>query len=160
AGRLGRAIRAAGAGSPSPAAIALARGAAHSLLTPIRSVLLATAVAAAALALGAALIPRVPAQPPKEAGPPAVQKPPNLATFGAGRFRADAPIGDARYSSDSKRIIGYAGSTLYVWDANDGSILRTMDTNLVGIPEPGWPYERDRAFAAHPKQPLVAVGGV
>ncbi|HKB00565.1 MAG TPA: sigma-70 family RNA polymerase sigma factor [Gemmataceae bacterium] len=160
AARLEKAIRAAGAGSASPSAIALARGAAHPLLSPFRSVMLAISVAAAALGLGVALSPRVPAQPPKEADQPAVEKASALATFGAGRFRANAPVGDARYSSDGKRIVAYAGSTLYVWDAIDGSLLRTMDSKIGPVPEPGWPYERDRAFAAHPKKPLVAFGGV
>jgi RNA polymerase sigma factor (sigma-70 family) len=157
---LGKAIRAAGAGSPSPAAVALARGAAHPLLTPIRTVMLATAVAAAALGLGVAVNPRLPAQPPKEADQPAVEKPLAMAAFGAGRFRANAPVGDARYSHDGKRIVGYAGPTLYVWDAADGTLVRTMQTKIGGLPEPGWPYERDRAFAMHPKKPLVAFGGV
>ena len=160
AARLGNAIRAAGAGSPSPAAVALARGARHPLLTPTRSVLLATAFAGISLGIAAAVNPHPPAPPPKEANPSAVEKPLALATFGAGRFRADAPVGDARFSHDGKRIVGYAGATLYVWDANDGSLLRTMDTKIGGVPEPAWPYERDRAFAMHPKKPLVAVGGV
>jgi RNA polymerase sigma factor (sigma-70 family) len=160
AGPLGKAIRAAGAGSPSPAAAALARGAMHPLLTPIKTVMLATAVAVAALAVGAAVNPRLPAHPPKEADQPAAEKAPALATFGAGRFCANAPVGDARYSPDGKRIVGYAGATLYVWDANDGSLIRTMETKIGGLPEPGWPYERDRAFAMHPKKPLVALGGV
>jgi len=160
AARLGKAIRAAGAGSPSPAAVTLARGAFHPLFTPIRSVVLATAITAAALGLAAAMNPRVPAQPPKDADQPAVEKPLALSTFGASQFAANAPVGDARYSSDGKRIIGYAGSTLYVWDANDGSLVRTMDTKINGLPEPGWPSERDRAFAVHPKKPLVAFGGI
>jgi len=122
--------------------------------------MLVTAVAAAALGLGAALTPRVPAQPPKDPEPPTVGKPLPLATFGAGRFRANALVGDARYSHDGKRIVAFAGSTLYVWDANDGSLLRTMDTKIGGLPEPGWPYERDRAFSTHPKKPLVAFGGI
>ncbi|HEX3150368.1 MAG TPA: sigma-70 family RNA polymerase sigma factor, partial [Gemmataceae bacterium] len=160
AARLGKAIQAAGAGSPSPAASALARGVVHPLFMPIRSVVLATAVAVAVLGLGAAMNSPVPGGPPKVADQPAVETPPALVTFGAGRFTANAPIGDARYSSDGKRIVGYAGSTLYVWDANDGSLLRTMDTKISGLPEPGWPYERDRPFTAHPKEPLVAVGGI
>jgi len=156
---LGKAIRAAGAGSPSPAAVALARSAAHPLLTSFKTVMLATAAAAAALTIGAAFNPRVPAQP-KDTDQPAVEKAPAVATFGAGQFRANAPVGDARYSPDGKRIVGYAGATLYVWDAGDGTLVRTMETKISGLPEPGWPYERDRAFAVHPKKTLVALGGV
>jgi RNA polymerase sigma factor (sigma-70 family) len=160
AARLSQSIRAAGVGSPSPAAVALARGVAHPLGASLKTVMFAMAVAAVALGLGAAMNPRVPAQPSKSPDQSAAEKVTALATFGAGRFRADAPVGDARYSHNGKRIVGYAGSTLYVWDANDGSLLRTMDTKLAGLPDPGWPYERDRAFAMHPNKPLVALGGV
>lgn len=159
AAKLAHSIQA-GTGSASPAAIALARGAGHPLLTPIRSVMLATVVAAAALGLGATLNPRVPAQPPKGTDQPAVEKQRTIATFGAGRFTANALVGDARYSHDGKRIVAYAGGTLYVWDASDGSLLRTMETKLGGMPDPGWPYERDRPFAMHPKKPLIAIGGI
>jgi RNA polymerase sigma factor (sigma-70 family) len=71
AARLGKAIRAASAGTPSPAAVALARDAVHPFFTPIRSVMLATAVAVAVIALGAAVSPRVPAQPPRANAPTA-----------------------------------------------------------------------------------------
>lgn len=161
--RLANSIRAAGTGPASPAAVALARSAGHPLLTPTRCLMIAAAaaaVAAAALGLGATLNPRLPAQPPKSADPPAAEKPAALAAIGAGRFTANAPVGDARYSHDGKRIVGYAGSTLYVWDVGHGLLLRTMDTKVGGLPEPAWPYERDRAFAMHPKKPLVALGGV
>lgn len=160
ASQLRKTIHAAVSGSPSPAAVALAHGAVHPLLTPIRTVMLATAVAAAMLGLGATLNPRVPAQPPKDADQPVIEKAPALATFGAGKFTANAMVGDARYSSDGKQIVAFAGNTLYVWDANDGSLVRTMDTKISGLPNPGWPYERDRAFTVNTKKSLVAIGGV
>ncbi len=121
--------------------------------------MLATFVAIAALGLGATVNPHV-SQPRKDANLPAAEKAPALAILGAGRFCANAPVGDARYSHDGKRIVGYAGSTLYVWDASDGSLLRTMETKISGLPEAAWPNERDRAFAMHPKKPLVAFGGI
>jgi RNA polymerase sigma factor (sigma-70 family) len=159
AAQLTQSIRAAGTGSASPTVFALARTT-HPLLTPFRSLMLATAVAVAAVGVGAAFNPRIPAQSPKNIDLPAAEKISAVATLGAGRFTANAPVGDARYSSDGKRIVAFAGSALYVWDANDGSLIRTIETKIGGVPEPGWPYERDRAFAMHPKKQLVAFGGI
>ena len=160
AGRLGKAIQAAAAGSPSPAAVALARGAAHPLLTPIRSVLLATAVAAAALGLGAAVNPHVPAQPPKDADQPAAREAARPGHVRGRPVPGQRPGGrrpvQPRWQAD-RRV---RREHLYVWDATDGSLLRTIETKLGGLPDPAWPYERDRAFAMHPKKPLVALGGV
>ncbi len=84
---------------------------------------------------------------------------PVVCRIGSARFRADRPIGDARYSADGRRVVGYAGSTLYVWDANDGSLLRRIDTKLEPLDDPTKHDEKGLAFAVHPKESRVACGG-
>jgi WD40 repeat protein len=80
--------------------------------------------------------------------------------IGTTRFRAGRPIGDARYSADGKRIVGYAGTRLYVWDAADGSPVRTVETGLEPVTNPTDPDEKRLAFAVHPRQSRVACGGL
>jgi RNA polymerase sigma factor (sigma-70 family) len=160
--RLAKLIQAAAAGSPSRAAAELARGAAAGpVLNNVKSVMLAAAIGGAALALGAALNPPTSAQPPKDPPKPAVEKvdTPVLARFGVTRFRADEPLTDARFSADGMRIVGIAGGRLYVWNAADGSLRRTIDTGLQPLDDPGRHDDREAVFAAHPNQPRVAVGG-
>jgi RNA polymerase sigma factor (sigma-70 family) len=155
-------ILAAEAGAPSPAATALARGAAmNPLRTHAKSVLL-VAAGVAALGLGIFQVLPTSAQPPKGGGAPAADKveQPAQTRFGGGRFRAARAINDARYSPDGRLIVGISGSMVYVWDAGDGSVVRTIDTKL-GLPDD--PTKRDEpelAFAVHPKERRVACGGV
>ena len=85
---------------------------------------------------------------------------PAAVRFGATRFRADARVGDARFSPDGRRVVGYAGRTVYVWDVADGSVVRTIDTKLGLFEDPIRHDERDLAFAVHPKESRVAVGGI
>ncbi|HEY8505189.1 MAG TPA: WD40 repeat domain-containing protein, partial [Gemmataceae bacterium] len=120
--------------------------------------------AAVAVGLGIGIAPEAPtsAQPEKgEPGPEARRADePALTRIGASRFRAARRIGDARYSFDGKRIVGCAGSSLYVWDAADGSLLRTIDTKLGLLDDPTMHGEKWLAFAVHPKASRVACGGV
>jgi WD40 repeat protein len=83
-----------------------------------------------------------------------------LVRFGATRFRADRPVSDARFSADGKRVVGCVGGTLYVWDARDGSLLRTIDTKLEELDDPTKHGEKWLAFAVHPKEDRVACGGI
>jgi RNA polymerase sigma factor (sigma-70 family) len=161
--RLTKSIHATATGSPSKVAILLARGSnTGSLMTHTKSIVLAATVVASALGLGAALTPPMSAQPPKDGAKPAVETVEALATtrIAATRFRADAPVGDARFSPDGKRIIGYAGGKLYVWNAADGSPVRTIDIKLELLNDPTNHREQTLAFAVHPKESRVAVGGV
>jgi RNA polymerase sigma factor (sigma-70 family) len=145
--------------SPSPAASALARGAAVNPLTRGKTILL---VAAGVAALGLGILPVLPtaAQPPKDGPAPKTVEQPAETRVAATRFRADRTIGDARYSRDGKRIVGHAGRTLYVWDANDGSVVRRIDTRLELLDGPIRRDDHELAFAVHPKEPRVAVGGI
>jgi RNA polymerase sigma factor (sigma-70 family) len=161
---LAKLIQAAGSGSPSAPAIAFARASTASpVFAHVKSVMLAATLAAAALGVGASLVPPMSAQPtpPKPTARAEVEKveAPAVAQVGATRFRASAPIGDARYSADGKRIVGYASGTIYVWNPVDGSLVRSIDTKLQPLDDPA---RRDRhvmGFAVHPKKPLVAIGG-
>jgi RNA polymerase sigma factor (sigma-70 family) len=159
---LAKLIQAAASGSLSRAAVELARGATgNSLLANVKPVMLAAALGAAALGLGAALNPPTSAQPPKDPPKPAVEKveTPVLARFGSTRFRADEPLTDARFSSDGKRIVGFAGGRLYVWNVPEGSLVRTIDTGLQPLDDPSKHDERVLIMAVHPKEPRVAIGG-
>src|SRR5262249_33869452 len=73
--------------------------------------------------------------------------------------RADEPLTDARFSADGKQIVGYTGSRLCVWNAADGSLVRTIDTGLQPLDDPGQHDDGQPAFAAHPKERRVAVAG-
>jgi RNA polymerase sigma factor (sigma-70 family) len=159
---LAKRIQAAATGSPSRAAIELVRGATgNSLLANVKTVMLAAAVGAAALALGAALNPPTSAEPPKDPPKPAAVtvETPVLARFGSTRFRADEPLSDARFSADGKHIVGCTGGRLYVWNAVDGSLTRTIDTGLRPFDNPTRSEERQVVVALHPKEPRVAIGG-
>jgi RNA polymerase sigma factor (sigma-70 family) len=82
------------------------------------------------------------------------------ARLGTTRFRADRPIQDARFSADGKRLVAFAGGTLYVWKAGDGSLLRTIPTKLEPLDDPTRYGEIAFAFAVHPRASRVACGGV
>jgi WD40 repeat protein len=56
-------------------------------------------------------------------------------------------------------VVGYAGSTLYVWDAGDGSLLRTIGTSLTPLEDFTRHGEKGLAFAVHPREGWVACGG-
>jgi WD40 repeat protein len=105
-------------------------------------------------ALLAALFAVAPAEAQAPKGGPAAVR------IAATRFHADRAIGYARYSHDGKRIVGYAGSTLYVWDSEDGSLIRKIDTKLEPLKDPARRRERELAFAMHPKETRVACGGL
>jgi WD40 repeat protein len=156
-------ILAAALGSPSEAAVALARGiTVTGLFTPTKSALLIALGLVATIGVClAAVLPNA-AQPPKGEPKVAAEKPaePVANLLGAAPFRAGSPIGDARYAAGGKRIVGYAGSRLHVWDANDGSLLRTLDTKLGYLDDPTRFRETGLAFAVHPKENRVACGGV
>jgi RNA polymerase sigma factor (sigma-70 family) len=155
-------IQAAAAGAPSKAAVALSRVVAgNPVLANVKTVMLAAALGAAALGLGAALNPPTSAQPPKDPPRPAVEKveTPVLTRFGATRFRADEPLTDARFSADGKQIVGCTSGRLYVWNAADGSLLRTIDTGLQQLDDPARRDDRESVLAVHPKESRVAVGG-
>ena len=159
---LSKLIQAAAAGAPSKVAAELARGAVgHPVWGSVKSVLLAAAVGAAALGLGAALNPPMSAQPPKDPPKPAVDKveAPVVARLGATRFRADEPLTDARFSADGKQIVGCAGGRLYLWNVPDGSLVRTIDTGLQPLDDPNQSDERKLFIAIQPKKNNVAVAG-
>jgi RNA polymerase sigma factor (sigma-70 family) len=160
--KLHGAILAAASGSPSAATAALARGVTVRGMTTATKAVLLVAAGVAALGLGVAPILRTPAQPPPGEQHKAEENAAALvrARIGASRFRAGAPIGDARYAPDGKRVVGYAGGTLYVWDAGDGSRVRTMATGLERLEDSTRLEEKWLAFAASPTVSRVACGGV
>jgi WD40 repeat protein len=92
--------------------------------------------------------------------PPSLAQPQTVNHFGTTRFRAQRPVGDARYSFDGKHIVGHAGNRLYVWDAADGTLLRTIATNLDSLGLPTIPQDERWAFAVHTRKGWVAFGGV
>jgi RNA polymerase sigma factor (sigma-70 family) len=123
---------------------------------------LAVGIAAAAvvtLGLDFGSAPPTAAQPPKGDPVPGGEAIKPLIGGAEGRFRAAQPIDDARYAAGDKRIVGLAGTTLYVWAA-DGSRVRTIDTGLARLPDPTRHDETTLAFAVHPTKSLVACGGV
>ncbi|QJW97436.1 sigma-70 family RNA polymerase sigma factor [Frigoriglobus tundricola] len=148
-------------GSSSDAATALARRVVvDSVLARVKVALLVVTVTAA-VGLGVALTPPPVAVPP-EVDPkpvPAVTDQLPAMRIASARFRAAGPIEDARYSADGKRVVGRVGGTLYVWDAADGSLLRTIDTKLDPLQDPTKHGEKALAFAVHPKEARVACGG-
>jgi WD40 repeat protein len=120
-------------------------------MTHANKILLLTATVAL-LRLGLA-----PALPPPVVRPETEPVPVRIA---ASRFRADRPIGDARYSPDGSRVVGFAGATLYVWDASTGALLRTIGTPLAPLDDPDHHRGTGLAFAVHPRASQVALGGV
>jgi RNA polymerase sigma factor (sigma-70 family) len=160
--KLHDAILAAASGSPSAAAAALARGVTMPGMTTAMKAVLLVAAGVAALGLGVAPSLHTPAQPPPGEQRPAEESAaaPVQARIGASRFRASEPVGDACYAPGGKRVIGYAGDTLYVWDAGDGSLLRTVATGLTPLEDPTRHGAKGLAFAAHPTESRVACGGL
>jgi RNA polymerase sigma factor (sigma-70 family) len=79
--------------------------------------------------------------------------------LGSTKFRADSDIRDARYSSDGKKIIGYGGNKLYVWDAQSGELLRKIDTKLEIDPDLASFEDEGTSFVVHPKVNRIACGG-
>jgi RNA polymerase sigma factor (sigma-70 family) len=157
------AIRAAAAGSPSDAAAVLARRAAMTGTSVRTTITLLAAAGLAAVGLGlASALPPTPAAPPTGETRPAAEKAaePDGVRIGASRFRAGGPIADARYGLAGKRVVGHAGSVLYVWDAADGSLLRTIATKLAVLEDPTRHRETGLAFAVHPTASRVACGGL
>ena len=108
--RLAKAIRAIAAGSPSPTAVTLARGCLmNPVLTHVKSLMVAAAIAL--MALGAALVPSVPAQPPKGEDTPAVDKREapavvDSAATGTGRLPQSATPGTAQTANESSASLG------------------------------------------------------
>jgi RNA polymerase sigma factor (sigma-70 family) len=80
--------------------------------------------------------------------------------LGSTKFRADAPIKDARYSADGKKIVGHVENILYIWDAQSGELLRKIDPKLESVPEPTIHPKLGIAFAVHPKVNQVVCGGI
>jgi RNA polymerase sigma factor (sigma-70 family) len=117
------------------------------------------AVAVVTLGLQFGSAPPTAAQPPKGDPAPGAEAIKPLIGGAEGRFRAAQPIDDARYGPGGKRIVGLAGTTLYVWEA-DGTRVRTIDTGLARLPDPTRHDETTLAFAVHPTKSLVACGGV
>lgn len=83
-----------------------------------------------------------------------------LMRIGTPRFRADGRIGGARYSPDGKRIVACAGTSLYVWDAKEGNLLRRIETGLELLDDPRMDDDVSLAFAVHPKENWMTCGGV
>jgi RNA polymerase sigma factor (sigma-70 family) len=158
--RLHESILAAASGSPSDAVAALARGVTMRGITTSTKTALLIVAGVAALGLGIVPALRSPAGPPEEPRPAAADGGAVLARIRAARFRAAAPVGDARFAPGGKQVVGHAGGTLYVWDAGDGSLLRTMATGLAPLDDPTRHGEKWLAFAAHPTAGRVACGGV
>ncbi|AMV29611.1 ECF RNA polymerase sigma factor SigE [Gemmata sp. SH-PL17] len=158
--RLADSILTALAASSTGRAAALARGlTVNSMLTRAKVTLLALATAAV-VGLGAVVAPPDVPPPAREPeSPTAVTEPSVVSRIGSPRFRAAGPIDDARYSADGKRVVGHAGSTLYVWDAGTGALLRTIDTKLELLDDPTKHGKKELAFAMHPKESRVACGG-
>jgi WD40 repeat protein len=159
--KLHDAIPAAASGSPSDAAAALARGVTMNGITPTTKIALLIAAGLVALGLGITPALRTPAGPPEGQRPaPAEGDAPVLARIHGSRFRVAEPVGDGRYAPGGKRVVGCAGGTLYVWDAGDGSLLRTMATGLAPLDDPARIEGKWLAFAAHPTASRIACGGV
>jgi RNA polymerase sigma factor (sigma-70 family) len=160
--KLHNSILAAVSGSPSAAAAALVRGVTMSGMTTSTKMALLVAAGVVALGLGIAPTLTVPAQPPEKEHRRAPENvsAPVQACIGSSRFRASATIGDARYAPGGKRVVGYAGGTLYVWDAGDGSLVRKMDTGLGPLDDSTRIEEKWLAFAANPKDSRIACAGV
>jgi RNA polymerase sigma factor (sigma-70 family) len=177
-------ILTAASGSPSESVAALARGVAmNGVLPHVKPAVALIGVALLGLALAAALPtaarPEKPnPDPPVESAEKPDPKPapakadapaPSPPRLGTTRFRAEATIGDARYSADGKRIVGHAGGTIYVWDAVDGTVIRTIDTKLQGLVDTSRPgggggladIQAAGLFflAIHPRSGRVAFGG-
>jgi RNA polymerase sigma factor (sigma-70 family) len=155
-------ILAAASGSPSAAAAALARGVTMSGMTTVTKTALLVAAGVAALGLGIASALRTPAQPPEpEPRPAAATANASVrARIPGSRFRAGESIGDARYAPGGKQVVGHAGGTLYVWDAGDGSLVRTIATGLALLEDPTQHGATRLVFAANPTDSRVACGGV
>lgn len=163
-GKLRASISAAVSGSPSTVAANLARTVTASGLSGYKKMALTVVVClGAAIAMGIAPLLSSPNESPKDDPKPVTEKPDEtiVSRIGTSRFRASHQIDDARYSSDGKRIVGCTGSSIYVWDASDGSLIRTINTKLAILDDPTRHYETDKclAFAVNPRQTLVACGG-
>jgi RNA polymerase sigma factor (sigma-70 family) len=155
-------ILAAALGSPSQTAAALARRTTMIGFTAtLKTRLLAAVGLVAAMALGiACALPTPPRPQTGEARQPVEQpREPAMRRFGATKFRATQRIGDARYADGGKQIVGFGGNTLYVWDARDGSLIRTIETQLAPLVDLA-EEDRERAFAVHPRKSLVAWAGL
>jgi WD40 repeat protein len=123
------------------------------------ALLVAAGLAAVGLGLAPGL-PATPADPPKGEPQPVAKADEPVPRIGASRFRAARPIADARYAPGGKQVVGLAGGTLHVWDAADGSLLRTIDTKLAPLDDPTRHREPWTAFALHPTASRVACGGL
>jgi RNA polymerase sigma factor (sigma-70 family) len=127
--------------APPAAAVALAHGVSGPLLPAKVRVAVAVLLVTAALAGGAALYPRQPAEgePAASAPRPAVPTPPSdrfgdplpegaVARLGTVRFNHGDGLNALHFTSDGKSILSEGGGSLCLWDASTGKELERFTT--------------------------------
>lgn len=165
-------------GSPSEAVTALIEGVTMNGFFAKSNLLALLGVGTVLLGIGLAIIQPSSARQRKDDSPkvaeknieePQVEVKENapVARIGSTRFRAEEKIDEARYSADGKRIVGRTGAILYVWDAQNGTVLNKIDTGLDWTSvEPLELEDADQRFRdwnfcfdLHPESDRVVCGG-